>query len=366
MLVFCILFSLLCACGAVPPSPSPSATQTVTDMLGREVTLPKTINSVACIGSGALRLYSYVGDMQLLCGVESCEYGFLVSARPYQMVHEDYFKTLASIGAGGPKGSADAEALLSANPDVIFSLYTSDAKAMDMLQAKTGIPVVVLHYGETEVFNPTLSASITLMGKVLGREARAKEVTDYLAFLEADLKARTEAIPTADKPTVYLGCQSYYGTHGITSSTANYALFDAIGARNVLDIHGYRGYQSAVDLESLLEMNPDVIILDAGGLEHLRKDFQTHGEVLQKLSAFQSGQVYLQLPYNAYFTNIEMAIVNTYFIGKVLYPPYFLDIDIPTLFDEVSVKLLGMPSYEMVISQIPEGYTQLDINTWLN
>jgi len=47
---------------------------TVTDMIGREVTvIPGSYDRVVCIGAGALRMYSYVGDVNLLCGVEDID-----------------------------------------------------------------------------------------------------------------------------------------------------------------------------------------------------------------------------------------------------------------------------------------------------
>lgn len=44
---------------------------TLTDLIGREVKLvPGKAKRIVCIGGGALRLYSYVGDLSLLSGVE--------------------------------------------------------------------------------------------------------------------------------------------------------------------------------------------------------------------------------------------------------------------------------------------------------
>lgn len=69
----------LVGCGGKTPdaAPDPEPDQstdgavTVTDMIGREVTvIPGSYQRVVCIGAGALRIYSYVGDAALLCGVE--------------------------------------------------------------------------------------------------------------------------------------------------------------------------------------------------------------------------------------------------------------------------------------------------------
>ena len=47
---------------------------TVTDMIGREVTVtPGSYERVVCIGAGALRMYSYIGEVSLLCGVEDID-----------------------------------------------------------------------------------------------------------------------------------------------------------------------------------------------------------------------------------------------------------------------------------------------------
>lgn len=350
-----------CACRVQPEREREQGTA-VTDLLGRTVTVPKAdaIRRVACIGAGALRLYAYVGDLEKLCGVEACEYGYLISARPYQMVNEKLFASLPSIGAGGPSGTPDAERLLAARPDVIFSLYTADASEMDELQEKTGIPVVVLSYGNTEAFHERLLTSLTLMGEILGRQERAAAVTDYIRGIRNDLEKRTGDIPDVEKKTVYLGCQSNYGVHGIGSSTAGYSLFDAVHAKNVLDLNGYTGYQNAVDPEALLAMNPDVILLDAGGIPLLREEYAEKRALFDAMKAFRSGELYCQLPYNAYYINLELAYANAYFIGKVLYPERFADLEPAAKAGEIMEFLLGENCYDDVAASVGAGYGKLD------
>ena len=56
-----------------PTEPVP-AEVTITDMIGRELTvIPGSYKRVVCIGAGALRMYSYVGDPALLAGVEDID-----------------------------------------------------------------------------------------------------------------------------------------------------------------------------------------------------------------------------------------------------------------------------------------------------
>jgi len=337
---------------------------TVTDLLDRSVTVDRdSINNVVCIGAGALRLYSYIGDMSMLSGVEKVEQGFLISIRPYQMVNSELFTSLPLCGQGGPTGSADAEAILNCNPDIIFSLYTSDSASMDTLQEKTGVPVVTLSYGNEEAFDNDIETSLTLMGEILNKQTRAEELTTYIEDIKTDLNNRTKDIPDSTKPSVYLGCQTNYGTHGFESSTADYTLFNASNIKNVLDVNGFEGYQKSIDLELIVEMDPDKIILDAGGLDVFKTQYadSTKAEVYNNLSAIKNGEVYLQMPYNAYYTNLEIAYCDAYYDGIVSFPEAFSDITIEEKSNEITKKFLGVDYYQEIADSMYGGYQKLDI-----
>ena len=78
-LVLALLMLLsLCACGAQDLAETEpvetSGEITVTDMIGREVpVVPGSYTRVVCIGAGALRMYTYIGDVSLLAGVEDID-----------------------------------------------------------------------------------------------------------------------------------------------------------------------------------------------------------------------------------------------------------------------------------------------------
>ena len=60
-LIAAVMLLSLCLSGAAPAGESGEIT--VTDGIGREVTVtPGSYQRVVCIGAGALRMYSYVGD----------------------------------------------------------------------------------------------------------------------------------------------------------------------------------------------------------------------------------------------------------------------------------------------------------------
>lgn len=329
----------------------------VTDLAGRSVAIPAGADSFACIGPGCLRLYCYVAEKDQLAGVEDVEKTWGQAGRPYAMALGDV-EGLAAIGPGGPGSAPDAERLLASGAEVVFSTYAMEPAEIQELQDKLSIPVVALGYGEASLFSEEVDRSLELLGQITGREERAQEVVNYFAQAKADLESRAAGFQ--DPPTVYLGCQSYQGSHGIESTTGDYPLFDALHARNVVEEAGIDGYVT-LDKEKLLELDPDFLIIDAGGLSVLQEDYETNPDFYESLSAVKQGDVYLQLPFNYYGTNLEIALADAYYIGTVLYPEAFTDVDPAEKFDEICQALLGIDAYEAIAETYFGGYQRLEL-----
>lgn len=348
---------LLSGCSGEELTGSESGTISITDSLGRTVTIPSDADSFVAIGPGCLRLYCYVGDVSKIVGVEQQELTDGAYGRPYAHANPELLN-LPIIGPGGPGNAPDAEKLIEVAPDVILSLYNSDMAAVDELQTKTNIPVVALSYGWTEVFDPQTHNSIEIIGKVIGAEERASEVIAFFDECQKDLAERTAGISEADKPGVYLGAQSMRGTHGIESTSGGYSLFTAVNARNAVDEAGIHEYVM-LDKEKLLELDPDIIFLDAAGLANVKDDYSSSPAFYNGLSAFKTGQVYLQLPYNYYYTNIDLALCDAYYIGSIVYPEAFGDIEITAKADEIFTELLGKALYDEMAEECYGGFQKL-------
>lgn len=314
----------------------------ITDMTGRQIELPAHAKRIIAIGPGALRLCSYFKEPDMIVGIEQIDKDSSIG-RPYVIANPSY-ASLPVIGPGGPNNAPDPEKLLSVKPDVIFSTYGSDRAFTDNLQSKTHIPVVALSYGQTAVFDPAVYDSIRLIGQVIGNEEKAQGIVDYMEMCRLDLHNRTKDIPDADRPKVYMGGVNMKGSHGIESTQGNYALFNAVNAKNVVDELGNTG-SLMIDKEKLIQWNPDVIFLDEGGLEAVGHDYQKNSRYYKVLAAVKNGRIYGQLPYNYYTTNIDTAIADAYYIGKVLYPQQFADIDPAAKADEIYEFLVGKELY---------------------
>lgn len=356
LLLAAILFlavALLGGCVEEPGADLESHSVSITDLLGREVSISDTAKRVIAIGPGALRLYCYVGNTENVVGIEQLEKDNPIG-RPYIMANPS-LADLQVIGPGGPNNSPDAEKILEVKPDVIFTTYASDKAAADELQLKTGIPVVAISYGKVSAFDSSIYESVELIGKIIGNGKRAQEVVEFMKNCEKDLDNRTKDVSDDQKPSAYVGALNMKGSHGIESTQGNYSLFNAVYAKNVVDETGKTG-ALMVDKEKLIQWNPDKVFLDFGGLNIVKDDYKKNTEFYKTLSAFNNGEIYTLLPYNYYTINIDTAMVDAYYIGKVLYPEKFEDIEIDKKADEIYKFLLGKDLY----SQIVEDFGKLE------
>jgi iron complex transport system substrate-binding protein len=315
---------------------------TLTDTLGRSVEIKTQAKRVVAIGPGALRLCSYFNSIDMIVGVEQMDKDSS-TGKPYVMANPS-LANLPVIGPGGPNNAPDPEKILAVKPEVIFTTYAKDKATVDNLQSKTGIPVFAISYGKTSVFDSAVYTTLKLIGKIVGKEQKATEIVDYMEKCRNDLDSRTRNIPDDKKPSVYIGGLGMKGTHGIESTQGNYSLFNAVHAKNVVDETRKTG-SLMIDKEKLIQWNPDKIFIDGSGFQLIKQDYQKNSGYYNTLAAVKNGEVYSQLPYNFYSTNIGTAIADAYYIGKILYPEQFKDIDPEKKADEIYKSLLGKELY---------------------
>ena len=330
----------------------------VTDLVGREVSVKVPAQRIVAIGPGSLRLVAYANGADRVVGIEDMEKK-QPTGRPYMFAYPE-LKELPTIGQGGADSVPDEETLLSVKPDVIFVSYLVDKAKAENLQAKTGIPVVVLSYGALATFNEEdIYRSLDLVGQVIGTQSRTEEVISYLKKSKADLAERTKGIADSDKPRVYVGALGVKGTQGIESTQAKYPPFVNIGALNVADETGKTG-SLMIEREKILSWDPDILFIDEGGFSKVLADVQKNPGFYQSLSAVKKGQVYGQIPYNFYATNLDTALADSYYAGKVIFPDKFQDIDPVKKSDEIYNFLLGKPVYEQMAKDYG-GFKKLDL-----
>ena len=333
----------------------------MTDRAGRKVTIkPGSYKKVICIGAGALRLYSYVGDMSLLSGVEDIDNLSLTdrpkmfdgAARPYVMANEDLLKTLPTCGIGGPNfQGAEEKKILECDPDIIISEYI-DADAADALEDAVGATVFTVNYGEGGILNDTFFDTLTALGTIFDKKERAEEIISFYKAENEEIFNRTKDVAEADQRKVYLCGLGNWGTTDQFWTAQNYAPLNNAHVKNVVTGLAKNGIQKINETQFLdFTEEAEMMVFDAAAIKNIKgKEFD-----FSDCTAFKTGEVYLQLPYNAYYTNAETSLINSWFIAKSAYPNLFSDIDIAAKADQITLKMNGAALYDRM-KAMPNSY----------
>ncbi len=377
MLIFCAMLAFTgCVTNSAPAIAgskevsSEAGTVTLTDSFGRTVAVPSPLKSVVCSGSGCLRYLVYMQAQDLAVGVDDIEKKEqAIEGRPYALAWGSQFKTLPLIGEY--RGKDDPEKIIGIGPQAIFktgstgTAYATSAADADKLYGKAGIPVVAFPYGSlrNDAEKAEMYTGLRVMGKALGKEDRAEAIIAYIEATMKDLQSRTVGIPAADLKTAYVAGVSSAGAHGVISTEPAYPPFLWVNAKNVAA--GMGTAHADIAKEALVEWDPEYIFIDVGTLQldnqgalgELKND-----PALQGLSAIKEGKVYGVLPYNFYNTNYESVFADAYFVGKVLYPDRFADIDPAQKADEIYTFFVGKPVFSQMNSQYGGfGFSQIPV-----
>ncbi len=336
--------TLLCASAALC-----AETRSVTDALGRMVTIPAKVERVICSGSGSLRLLVYLQAQGLAVAVDDIEgKRTRFDARPYSIA-ETRLRAMPVFGRFRGEDNPERILTLPNPPQVILKTNPEMGMSAQELERKTGIPVVALRSGDLGAKRAEFYSALRIMAQVVGRQERAEALIRFFDGHIAELGRRVAGLPDAARPTAYVGGVALKGPHGLNSTEPGYPPFLFLNVRNVAAMPGAPGVVS-VAKEKILDWNPDYVFLDlstvqlgddAGGLHELRTD-----PAYKSLSAVRRGRVFGVLPYNWYAQNFGSILADAYYVGTVLYPRQFKDVEPAAKADEIYTFLVGKPVFK--------------------
>lgn len=324
----------------------------ITDSCGRSHIIPEKIQHIICSGPGCLRMLTYLQAQDLIAGVDSIETRKTkIDARPYALANLQ-FKQMEVFGEFRGHDNPEKILSLASPPQLIFKTFPQMGHDPVELEQKTGIPVLSLYYGDLSSKREQFYTSLRIMGQALAKEQRAEEVISFFDNHIAELQKKSANTAPGEKPTVFLGGVSFKGPHGFQSTEPDYPPFSFISTANLAKtgITEIKELQhSNIAKEKIVEWDPDILFLDlstlrlgdnGGGLHELKTD-----PAYATLTAVQNNKVFGLLPYNSYSGNHGSTLANSYFIGKLLYPKQFFDINPAAKADEIYTFLLGKPMF---------------------
>jgi iron complex transport system substrate-binding protein len=302
----------------------------VTDFRGVEVVLEKPATSIVCLIESALSgLYMLHAESKVI-GISANIYSESVYGQYAALDERIKYKKIPSPGNWD---FVNLESVVALQPDLVI-IWSSQKESIEAIEER-GIAV----YG---VFLQSLDdvyKEIADLGQLTGRQTRADSLLAYTQHEIARLKTLTRPLSN-DRSVYFIWPQGLLETSG-TSSTVN-ELIELAGAKNVCrSTHEHL----VVNMESVLEWNPDVIIMWYNAAR-LPSDIMNIPE-WRNVSAVKNKQIY-QLP--SVFL-CDLWTLKFQYAAKLLakwcYPDSFKGFDIDKEKNDMLLNLYGQKGLKL-------------------
>lgn len=283
----------------------------LTDSAGRKLVLPRRVDRVLPAGTPAA-ITVYTMAPETLIGWPRANppatLEFLlpgIGSRP----------TVGWITSRG--NAANLEAVLAARPDLIVdsgALRPSYVELADRVQAQTGVPYALLDGSFAAI-----ARSYGVLGELMGRQARARELGQFVDETLRTIGERVARVPPAQRPRIYYA-RGPAGLETGLGGSINIEILEFMGLPVVSA--GQRGGMGTVSIEQVLQWNPEVIVtIDPGFAATVRDN-----PLWQGVRAVREGRVHLapRAPFNWFdFPPGVNRLPGLWWLGKLLFPSQF-------------------------------------------
>jgi len=323
------------------PSQSEAGTQSpeivVEDALGRKVSLKIPVEKIIVTDDEVAELVQLLGAADKVVGIEP------------SIKERGYFPLMADkVVVGSQFRGLNYELIAQLKPDlVILTDVGPITEIIDKLD-EIGVNSIVISIKPWRIVD-----TIELLGKVLGKEDRARELLNWWNSKWSELEERIKPYVNKTVITAYVG-KLFKPTDTIPLRTQgrdakwNY-IFRKLGITNIVDkILESRGN---IDPEYLIQEDPDIIIIadySDNYVGYLKENSSLVNELLVKilsdekytdLKAFREKRVFV-IQY--VMLGSFRSVVGAYYLAKIVYPDALKDIDPEDIHREYFEKWLGI------------------------
>ena len=331
-LVLLLAFALLTgACSKTEDQAG--ATVPITDATGRVINVRLNPKRVVTLNKNAAEILRLMGVADRIVGVSDWIPNNL-----------DYWPELAKARNVGKFNNPDEEAIAELKPDLLLCYQNSPGPGFDEKMAAAGIQVLRL-----ELYRiGALPRDVEGLGRIFGREDKAKEYLDWLKERMDEIKRRVAASlkEQPERPAVYLEAYAEFAACGSNSGMHERLVF--AGGRNIGE--DMKANATPVSPEWVLEQQPWAAIkmcsqngsysLDNPGGMVAQREAMLARTGWDKTPAGRSGRVYLM---TTDVTSGGASVVGIAHMAKWLHPKAFADLDPLAWHREYLERFQGRP-----------------------
>lgn len=344
IITYALLFVFIAMHFVMAKNPTPS--------VGKNPGLPRDLKgakTAVCIGPGVLQLYSYVCGSDGIVGVEE---DIKNSRDPYLLAYPELKeKEVISLNK-----EVDPKKIQDLNPDLVFISKAYTPAQIKQLRAKVSMPIIELSYGREEIFGRETLDSILEIGRAMGRDKRAQTLVEGLKKEKSTLLELVNG--KAPGPKTYIGGTSPIGSPSFLSTCHGLEAYDLLGLTNPQRDQSNRTYQR-LTRKQLLDMGPEVIFVDSQVLYSLEKDQEIYEDIYKNIPAFKNKRVYVMGPYRHKKANMEMAILDIYYMGQVTYGKDFSQIKLEEKARDLSQLFFNKDISKELLTTHPEAFHEI-------
>lgn len=329
------LFSILISLFGCSKKELKSASESikVTDYAEREISIEKPAERIIVMADNAFQIVKELGAVDKVVGLDSKTKGYwdlyLISETNPEL------KSLPDLGK---TKNPNYEQILSLNPDLI--LLKGNKEAADILQAKTGVPVVAIvskNGYDFEIYN--------LIGKLLGKEQNAKIVINELQSQKEKLEKILKDIHENEKKSAYIVVQnskgSLFRTLKKADSLALANIENVASAASKVDEWGF----AEVSKEEFLNWKPDFIFLDEPLSEKsISKQILLNDSTYKFSSAVRDNKIFVTHSFSCP-KDYVFVVAEAYYYARIAYPQILSEEDYKSTINSIFDKAYGLKNY---------------------
>lgn len=305
------------------------ATVPVTDGAGRVINVRVNPKRVVTLNKNAAEILRMMGVADRIVGVSD-----------WIPKNQDYWPELARARNVGKFNDPDVEAIAELKPDLVLCYQGSPGPGFEDKMAAAGIQVLRL-----ELYRiGALPRDVEALGRIFGREDKAKEYLDWLKARMDEIARRVAADPA--RPAVYLEAYADFAACGSGSGMHERVVF--AGGRNIGEI--MQPSASPVSPEWVLEQQPWAVVkmtsqsgaysLDGPGAMLAQREALLARTGWGRTPAGKAGRVYLM---TTDVTSGGASVVGMAHIAKWLHPKACADLDPTAWHREYVERFQGRP-----------------------
>lgn len=320
MVLVLLSVTTVASCGAAVVEEN----RTFVDDVGREITLPVTIDAVSPFGSLA-QIVLYSLDQDLLVSV-SGKFGDAqakyIDPRLLTLPVTGQFYTGSGVSTMNPEAIMELDRQV--NIDVVLNIGEGKPtmkEDLDDMQAKTGVPFAFITQKKLE----DIPGSYLKLGELLSRPERGRELSDYVSALLAEFDSGMTEIGDKKKSLIYVTAIDGNSVRVMGRGSYHAEVVDYIADNLAKPAVSDSGGGDEYTMEGILQLDPDFIIVGYSDGHAHYNEIMTK-PMWQSLSAVKNGNVH-EAPYGPYSwmggpPSIQR-LLSMIWLGNLMYPDVF-------------------------------------------